>query len=113
MAGQIREVIVYEADGEYNVYPPIIRLDADKGTNPDQLIVTNLTPVDLVLAAPKGVFANSAIAKPIDAGASLPAMPVESQGNNSKNKKFDYQLMAPKSGKKAKGNSDPVIIIDN
>ena len=120
MALASNEVIVYEADGEYRVFPPVIRLDAKNGNNPDKLVVTNATDDELVLYATGDVFDNgntpNNTPKPtteaIAAFDSLTTKGVRSNGNGKK-KVFSYQVVVPKSGKKAKGSSDPKIVIEN
>ena len=115
MAQSQTEVIVYDADGEYRVFPPVIRLNAaNGGAGAEKLTISNSTDEDLVLYAGADVLDNGGnpTLDIVKAGKSLISKPVKSNGNGN-TKVFSYQLVAPKSGKKAKGSSDPKIIIEN
>jgi len=104
-----KKVHIYESDGEYRVHPPLVELD---GSVPDTLVVKNNTTDDLVFyVGPKVFHATDPVARPLEAGKKV-TLTAQSQGANNSNA-FTYQVMVPKSGKKAKGNSDPVIIIEN
>jgi len=106
-----KKVHVYESDGEYRVHPPLIELDGTGGTT-DNLIVRNNTTEDLVVYFPaKSANLTDAVAMPLDKGKKITVAAV-SQGLNNSNA-YSYQVIAPKSGKKAKGNSDPILIIEN
>jgi hypothetical protein len=105
-----KKVHVFDADGEYRVHPPLIELD---GGVPDTLIVRNNTSEDLVLyVGAKAFNANDPVAVPIPQGKKVNLIAV-SQGGGGASNAYAYQVIAPKSGKKAKGNSDPVLIIEN
>ena len=115
MAQSQTEVIVYDADGEYRVFPPVIRLNAaNGGANAEKLTVSNATDEDLAFYAGSDVIDNSGnpTLDIVKAGKSFTTKAVKSNGNGN-TKVFSYQLVAPKSGKKAKGNSDPKIIVEN
>ena len=104
-----RKVHVFESDGEYRVHPPLIELD---GSTPDNLIVRNNTNDDLVVYFPaKSVHLTDAVAMPLDKGKKITVTAVTQTAGNSN--AYSYQVIAPKSGKKAKGNSDPVLIVEN
>ena len=49
---------------------------------------------------------------PLLAGDQITTKPVKSNGNGKK-KIVSYQVVSPKLGKKAKGSSDPKIIVEN
>ena len=105
-----KKVNVFENDGEYRVHPPLIECDFSTG---DRLIVRNNTSEDLVLYFPKDTFsAADPTARPLDKGKKIDLGVVVTQGAGNSNA-YPYQVIAPKSGKKAKGNSDPVLIIEN
>jgi hypothetical protein len=104
-------VHVYEADGEFRVQPPLIELDAAAGG--DDVEMVNHTGEDLIWYVDADVLSNNA-----------EAFAVGKSGGKSGNKKpkskgpgvtrlVTYQVFMVQSAKKAKGNSDPVIIIDN
>lgn len=116
-------VHVFENDGEYRVHPPTLNLDVLAA---DSLTIKNNTGEDIVVCFP----AKTCITVP---PVTVPPTP-PSGGNDpfallvEKNKKITvnaftqgagnsnalpYQVIAPKSFKKAKGNSDPVLIIEN
>ena len=104
------KVHIYESsDGEYRVHPPLVELN---GAATEQLVVKNNTNDDLVFfIGPKAVHATEAVGKAIEAGKKITLNAV-SQGAGNSNA-YTYQVIAPKSAKKAKGNSDPVIIVEN
>jgi hypothetical protein len=105
----IKRVHVFDSDGELRVHPPLIELD---GGTPDSLIVRNNTGEDLVVYFPAKSFnAADPVAMPLDKGKKITVIAVSQTAGNSN--AYSYQVIAPKSGKKAKGNSDPVLIIEN
>jgi hypothetical protein len=104
-----KKVHVTESDGEYRVHPPLVELDGAAG---DQMVIKNNTDDDLVIYVGAKVFhATDPVAKPIEAGKKVTLTAVTQGAGNSN--AYSYQVIAPKSGKKAKGNSDPVIIVEN
>jgi hypothetical protein len=108
-----KKVHIFEADGEYRVQPPLLELDGSGGG--DTITMKNNTGEDLVVYfPPKACVAATAgdpVAIPLDKGKKITAT-AASQGAGNSNL-YAYQVIAPKSGKKAKGNSDPVLIIEN
>lgn len=106
-----KEVVVYETEDEYRVYPGSEVLDAGNG---DKLMVTNQTDEELIFFASAEAFDNTN--KPtlelVPANDSVTTKAAKSRGPGKK-RVFTYQVIAPKSGKKAQGNSDPIIIIEN
>jgi hypothetical protein len=104
-----KKVHIYESEGEYRVHPPLVELDGATG---DDLIVKNNTNDDLVFYVGAKVFnATNPVAKPVEAGKKITLTAVTQGAGNSN--AYTYQIIVPRSGKKAKGNSDPVIIIEN
>ena len=115
MAQASNEVVVYEADGELRVFPPVIRLNASGGgAGAEKLALTNMTQDDLVFYAGADVIDNAGkpTTEAIPVGDQVTTKPVKSNGNGKK-KIFSYQVVSPKTGKKAKGISDPMIIVEN
>jgi len=114
MAGANHKIHVYQdSDGEFRVYPPVIVVDADGGSNQDDVTFVNNTGEDLVYVMGPNVLSNA-----IETGSAA------KHGGKSATKKvhstskgdsrlFIYRVIMVQSGKKAKGNSDPVIIIEN
>ena len=101
-------VYVYKNSyGEYRVHPAVVVV-----TGGQKFRVFNATGVALTVTVP--------------AGASKPSDPVEvdiptekhkdiksrSQGSDN-TRAYSYRVVVTKSGKKAHGNSDPILIIEN
>jgi hypothetical protein len=103
-----KKVHVYENDDEYRVHPPVIELD---GGVPDDLIVRNNTGDDLVVYFPAKSVNAAPLAVSLEKNKKITVTALSQTAGNSN--AFPYQVIAPKSGKKAKGNSDPVLIIEN
>ncbi len=104
-----RKVHVYESsDNDYRVEPKLVELR--QGT--DTLKVRNHSNDELVFFVTSGAF---------NAGTpqvtSLPPKTLTTIGvpinQATSGTLYVYQVMHPKSGKKAKANSDPVLIIEN
>lgn len=111
MANNTKKVYVYENDGELRVHPATV--EADGSGTPDKLIFHNFTTEDLVFCfGPKALHANDPIAVSVEKGKKSQATSVNSQGGGNGGV-FVYQVIAPKTGKKAKGNSDPLLIVEN
>src|SRR5215204_5804591 len=101
MAQSATEIIVYDAEGEFRVFPPVIRLNAaGGGAGAEKLTVTNLTEDDLVLYTAPEVIDNNGkpTSESILAGDSITTNKVKSNGNGKK-KIFSYQVVSPKTGK--------------
>ena len=104
-----KKVHIYESDAEFKAHPPLVELDGSSG---EQLVIKNNTGEDMVFyIGAKAFHASDPVAKPIEAGKKI-TLTALSQGANNSNA-FAYQVIVPKSGKKVKGNSDPVLIIEN
>jgi hypothetical protein len=102
-----RKVLVLFKDGEFVVDPPTVELEF-QGGNGDQLRLVNRTNEDLVWS----------LEDPAAFGASILEIVKSNKFSQVKTAAsitgvFEYQVLMIKSGKKAKGNSDPVIIIEN
>ena|SRR6476620_2965441 len=110
MAAKNIDVYVYEDGDELKVYPPVVKAD---GSGPDQLIFHNSTGEDLVFC-----FGTKSLQKTVptfvgvDKGKTSNGDAVQSMGGG-KSELFPFQVVAYKKGKKAKGNSDPILIIEN
>lgn len=110
MAAKDIDIYVYEDGDDLKVYPPVIKAD---GGGPDKLVFHNRTGEDLVFC-----FAAGSIKKTVktfidvDKGANSGGDAVQSMGAG-KSDLFPFQVVAYKKGKKAKGNSDPILIIEN
>jgi hypothetical protein len=111
MAAKNLHVYVYESDGELRVYPPLVTAD---GGGPDKLVLHNNTNDDLVFCfGPKSLHATDPIFHGVNSKTMVTTGPVKSQGGTGSAEMFPFQVVAFKSGKKAKGNSDPMLIIEN
>ena len=115
MASNKKAYVYADPEGVLRVYPPVVVLEKDANNPPsnDTLTIVNLTNDEVVLAVPKGAL------KEPQGGADVVAKLIgKGNGNNTAtlatkdNGAYAYSVLEPKSGKKAKGNSDPVIIID-
>lgn len=112
MAANKKKLIVYTAsDGELRVQPPVIDLDFADTNGPEQLVIRNLAGEDLVMYVGANAFGANPVGEPILKGARV-TKPVVTQGAGVTNT-YALQLFGAQSGKKAKGNSDPVIIVEN
>lgn len=102
-----RKVHVFDKQGEYFAEPPIIEL-----TGADQLRIINHTDEDLIWRfSDTTAFTGGAILEVVPKkGGSPQKSPVNTANFFGV---FSYQLIGVTSGKKAKGNSDPVIIVEN
>ena len=103
-----KKVHIYESGDEFKAHPPLVELD---GATNEQLVVKNNTSVDLVFYVGAKAFDPNPVARPIEAGKKISLL-AQSQGGGNSNA-FPYQVLVPKTGQKVKGNSDPVLIIEN
>jgi len=98
---------VYENEGELRVYPPVIVLAA--GT--DDLEIVNSSNENVEVNIPDGVFqgnnGNPPIKEKVNPGKSAKSAKAVGTAQAAV-----YTVTGLSSKKKAKGNSDPVIIID-
>jgi hypothetical protein len=107
-------VRIFERDGEFYVEPPTVFLGySATAADNDKLRIFNSTAEDLVFQIDSDEVFGAAAgtqAQLIKAGksAKIPVVATAVDG-----KEYAYRIFMVKSGKKAKGNSDPVLIIDN
>lgn len=104
-----KRVHILERDGEFLVLPTMIEM-----TTADNLRIVNQTQEDLiwiVSPAATGPFGNAQVADVVKAKGGPLHIP-KAASNAAALGVYEYQIIMLKSGKKAKGNSDPVIIID-
>jgi hypothetical protein len=103
------KIHVYEtSDNEYRVEPPLVELKAAV----DVFKVKNHSNDDLVIYVGNGAFhATNPEVKALKAKdlVSFP-VPVNQAVTGTL---YTFQIINPKNGKKAKGNSDPVFIVEN
>lgn len=114
MANQNLHVYVVDVDGELRVIPPITKADGSGNAgNRDKLVLHNNTTEDFVFCfGPRSVHAaNPTFINVAPGGTSAPTEVITKGNGNAE--LFTYQAVAYKSGKKAKGNSDPILIIEN
>lgn len=110
------KVVIVEQNGEFFVQPAVAVLDTS-GTlaNTDKLKIFNSTSEDLVVR-----ISNTAVFDTTGTNKSPQLEDVASGASTMRQVaasatlgRYEYEIFMRKSGKKAKGNSDPVIIIDN
>lgn len=107
-----KKVNIYAADGEYRVYPPVIELDGSGG-NTDDIEFFNDTDEDAIFYFGPGLFDNGSFSEPVEKGKKKKtSKKAKSQGPGNR-KAATYQIVLMPSGKKARGQSDPVIIVEN
>src|SRR5262245_65787883 len=102
-----KRVQVFDRNGEYVADPPLAEL-----SSADTFKIMNNTDEDLVwVVSDSTLFQGGAIAEVVQA---RKFSNVKNPTNAANFSGFaSYQLIGTKSGKKAKGNSDPVIIVEN
>ena len=95
-----------DSDGEFRVHPPLVILQT--GAGGDKLEVSNHTEEDLFWSAPVGAFdANH----PHGNGVGKRQKKLSQNGAAAAGS-YPYVVYMLQSGKKAKGNSDPMIIVE-
>jgi hypothetical protein len=110
--GKTVKVYVFENDGEFRVHPALIELNGDS-TGGDDIEFVNNTDEDLVFFFRHDLFDNDGFAEAVKKkGKKTTSKKAKSQGNGNVTVSA-YQVLMMPSGKKAKANSDPVIIIEN
>ena len=102
-----KKVTVVFKDGEFFVDPPVVTLKFRPSGGADTLKLSNRTDEDLIWN----------LEDPSPFGA--PILELVKKGRVSADRKakkapgtYSYQVLLVRSGRKAKGNSDPVIIIE-
>ena len=105
-----KKVLVLFKDGEFVVDPPTVELEftGGGGGGGDQLRLVNRTNEDLVWSLEDTTAFGAPILEIVKSNKLSPPKTVANVTGV-----FEYQVLMIKSGKKAKGNSDPVIIIEN
>jgi hypothetical protein len=104
-----RKVHVYESsDNEYRVEPKLVELKQGA----DTLKVRNHSNDELVFFVTAGAFSanNPQVTSLPPKALTTVGVPISQSSSGTL---YVYQIMHPKSGKKAKANSDPVLIIEN
>lgn len=105
-----KKVHVYEvSSNEYRIEPPLVELDVSSG---DILKIKNHSKDDLVVYVGTGAFHATDPAVKALKGKDLIAFPVPVVQTTS-GTMYTYQIINPKTGAKAKANSDPVLIVEN
>ena len=107
MADQ-KAYVYADSDGVYHVHPPVVVL-SKTGNVVDKFELVNVTGADFVFGIEEGAFnpvGNGPEAKPLKKNSKVGPLTPQVSGA------YSYSVVATKTGKKAKGNSDPVIIID-
>ena len=114
MAKKDLTVYAYEADGEIRIFPPVITLDATGGgpTTPDEIDLVNATDEDLFWFVPANLLGANEVAEPVAKNKKTgKKAPNKTTANNVR--KGAFIVIGQTTGRKGKGNSDPVIIIEN
>jgi hypothetical protein len=113
MPANRKKMIVYKtSDGEFRVQPPVVDLDFLDPNGAEVFVLRNHTDEDLVVYIGPNAFGASAVAEPLLQKGKL-TKTATSQGILGTVNSYTLQIFGTVSGKKAKGNSDPVIIIEN
>lgn len=116
MAGKTLKIHIYEAGDFFRIHPPVLEVDGgDPGgggaVNPDRVRFRNHTNEEVVVYTGPGLLSAGSAAEPVAKGGQH-TKPVRSQGNGN-DTFFTYQVFGVVTGRRGKGNSDPVIIIEN
>jgi hypothetical protein len=101
-----KKVHIIARGDEFIVDPPAVELDGTGGG--DQLKLVNRTHEDLVWSVQDTTAFGAAVLEIVKS--KKISSPKTAQNVSGV---FEYQVLMIRSGKKAKGNSDPVIIIEN
>jgi hypothetical protein len=110
-----KRVHVHERNGEFFVEPAVLELNGPPGGGggggaADTVRLVNHTGEDLIWNVPAGVFQANPVIQPVARRSLSPSFTAQSHPNPGYH---EYQVLMVQSGKKAKGNSDPVIIIED
>jgi len=107
------KVVIVDAGGEYLVQPAAVLLEKTGAGQGDTLRIFNASQTDdaLFFIADGSVFTNNAAPQSV-------VIPKKKSitlqlDNGAAANVYTYQILMIQSGKKAKGNSDPVIIVEN
>ena len=102
-----KRVMVFDRGGELVVEPPVAEL-----TGGDAMRIVNNTDDDLVwIVGDATIFNGGAVLETITARKLSSPKTAVNTANFAAT--AAYQLISIKSGRKGKGNSDPVIIVEN
>jgi len=101
--GNVNVHVYKNSDGEFQVYPPVVVVSLG---NNDTVTLVNHADEDLGWLAPKGLFTTTVSHHDeVGKGGGKKAKAVKKEGA------YNHMVLM-ESGKKAKGNSDPVIIVE-
>lgn len=120
MPGNAVHLYFLDVAGEIRAVPPVLKMDAKGGANQDELIVHNQTTEDILVYFGAGAFDNNpggpsnpeVFAVAANGDTATIQKRAKSKGNRA-GALFSYQAIGVTSGRKAKGNSDPMLIIEN
>ena len=102
----MEKVYVYKSGDGYRVFPPVVILNGG-----EKLRVINTTNVEMKATFPAGsVDASDPVKKDVPKQGKA-EVDVRSQGNG-KARGYEYTIQTAR-GVRARGNSDPVLIIEN
>jgi hypothetical protein len=111
MADKKHFIHVYESEGEFRVHPPVLVVD---GAGPrDDVQLVNHTTDDAVWYVGAAILDANPVATNVAKGGGKSGFKKVHSQTAGNAKLATYQVFMIQSGKKAKGNSDPVIIIEN
>ncbi len=99
-----KKVNVVERGGEFLVLPPMIEISLNGGGAADKLKIKNHTNEALVWISPEFGVTELVLAHTESS--------IKSPAATTTPGAYDYQIFMVSSSKKAKGNSDPMVIID-
>jgi hypothetical protein len=105
MAKADKRVQIVERSGEFFAEPGTVELDGNQS-----LKIVNRTDEDLLWVVPNAAVFGAVVTETV---LSKKLSSIKQVVNNPAAGIYEYQILMLKSGKKAKGNSDPVIIIDS
>jgi ApbE superfamily uncharacterized protein (UPF0280 family) len=99
--------VIKRSDGEFGVYPPLQTAKAD-GAGFDTLRIINKTAEPLLWSVPAAAVAGNVAVNQVVAPNANHTIALD----NGADAVFEYQVYMIDSQKKARGNSDPVLIIE-
>lgn len=103
-----RKVFVVPRKDGFVVLPPVVNLEF-QGSQGDELRLVNKTEEDLIWIVADSRPFGAPVLELVGAGRTSEAHQAAEVESNI----FEYQVIMTRSGRKARGNSDPVIIIEN
>lgn len=102
-----KKVNVVFRNGDFFVVPPRVTLKSRGTGDGDELTLENQTDEDVIWSLDDPAPFGAPIREIVTSGQLSAPKSARTAGE------FAYQVLMTKSGKKARGNSDPVIIIEN